>query len=278
MHAKRGSEINNKLTSSNAHLVDIAVNLTDSAFQDDYVQVLERACEAGIAQLIITGSSLEESSKAIALCQQHPQRLFSTAGVHPHYSRDFPADGVERLRQLCQHSCVKAVGEAGLDFNRDLSPRPVQIKVFEHQLELACELGYPILMHERDAQQTFYEILRSYRGQLSDAVLHCFTGEREQLFRLLDLDIHIGITGWICDKRRGTHLLPLLKEIPLQRLMLETDAPYLLPRDLKPKPKSRRNEPCYLPHICQVAASHIGISSDQLAQATSATARTFFNL
>lgn len=266
------------MTLSKHLLVDIAVNLTDSAFKEDYEQVLARAQNEGVNQLIITGSTLNESAAAIALCEQHPGRLFSTAGVHPHYSREFPADGLAQLRTLCQHSCVKAVGETGLDFNRDFSPRPAQIRVFEQQLSLAAELNYPVLMHERDAHDVFYDIVREHRDQIPQAVLHCFTGDREQLFRLLDLDIHIGITGWICDERRGAHLLPLLKEIPLQRLMLETDAPYLLPRDLKPKPKSRRNEPSYLSHICRVAASHMGISSEQLAQSSSATAKAFFNL
>jgi len=266
------------MTSSNSLLIDIATNLTDSAFAADYDQVLERAEQAGVNQLVITGSTLAESTEAMRLCQKHPGKLFATAGVHPHYSRDFPADGRTQLKALCQHHCVKAVGETGLDFNRDFSPRPCQIKAFEQQLGLAAELNYPVLMHERDAHDTFYEMLRSYREHIPHDVLHCFTGDRQQLFRLLDLDIHIGITGWICDERRGAHLLPLLKEIPLSRLMLETDSPYLLPRDLKPKPKSRRNEPCYLPHICQVAASHIGISSEQLACSSSATAKAFFNL
>ncbi len=266
------------MSSSAFPLIDIAVNLTDSAFASDYQQVLERAQQAGVEQLIITGSTLDDSAEAVRLCQQHPDQLFSTAGVHPHYSSDFPADGHAQLKALCQHSCVKAVGETGLDFNRDASPRPTQIKTFEQQLELAAELNYPVLMHERDAQQTFYDIIRNYRDHIPHAVLHCFTGDRQQLFRLLDLDLHIGITGWICDERRGTHLLPLLKEIPLARLMLETDSPYLLPRDLKPKPKSRRNEPCYLAHICQVVATHLGISSEQLARSSSATTQAFFNL
>ena len=265
---------------SNSTLVDIALNLTDKAFQSDITEVLERAQTAGVGQMIVTGSTLQESQKAIELCLEYggqPQ-LYSTAGIHPHYSRDFPADGYQQLKRLLQHECVKAVGETGLDFNRDFSPRPLQIKAFEQQLELASELNYPVLMHERDAGQTFVEMVRSHRDQLGSAVLHCFTGDREQLFQLLDLDLHIGITGWICDERRGQHLHPLLKEIPLTRLMLETDAPYLLPRDLKPKPRSRRNEPANLAHICQVAARHIGIDAEQLAQATSQTAQTFFNI
>lgn len=267
---------------NNCSLIDIAVNLTDKAFKPDIAETLKRAHIAGVEQIIITGSTLEESSHAIELCQQFgPQtspQLYSTAGVHPHYSRDFPTDGNQQLTQLLQHSCVKAVGETGLDFNRDFSPRPMQISAFEQQLELACTSGYPILMHERDAGQQFYDMVKSYRDRLSNAVLHCFTGDQQQLFKLLDLDLHIGITGWICDERRGQHLHPLLKQIPLDRLMLETDAPYLLPRDLKPKPKSRRNEPSHLPHICQTAARHIGISTEQLARVTRQTTQRFFRL
>lgn len=267
---------------SNSLLVDIAVNLTDKAFKTDLPELLARASAAGIGQMVITGSTLAESQNAMKLCQrlgpQYGQQLYSTAGVHPHYSRDFPVDGKEQIKALLEQDCVKAVGETGLDFNRDFSPRPQQIHAFEQQLELAAELGQPILMHERDAGETFYEMVKAHRDQLIKGVLHCFTGDREQLFRLLDLDLHIGVTGWICDERRGQHLQPLLKEIPLDRLMLETDAPYLLPRDIRPKPKSRRNEPAYLQHICQRAAGFIGISPEQLAAATSDTARQFFNL
>ncbi|MEH6651282.1 MAG: TatD family hydrolase [Motiliproteus sp.] len=267
---------------SNSLLVDIAVNLTDKAFESDLPDLLARASAAGVGQMVITGSTLAESRRAMELCQQlgpqFGQQLYATAGVHPHYSRDFPIDGKEQIKALLKHACVKAVGETGLDFNRDFSPRPQQIHAFEQQLELAVELGQPILMHERDAGTTFYEMVKAHRDQFSKGVLHCFTGDREQLFRLLDLDLHIGITGWICDERRGQHLQSLLKEIPLDRLMLETDAPYLLPRDIRPKPKPRRNEPAYLQHICQRAAEFIGISTEQLTQATSHTARQFFNL
>ena len=266
------------MTHSNALLIDIAVNLTDKAFAKDLDAVLDRAGSAGVESMIVTASTLDESHQAQRLCRSYPEQLYCTAGVHPHYSRDFPGDGVEQLRELATADCVRAIGETGLDFNRDFSPRPDQVHAFEQQLELACELKLPVLMHERDAHQRFVEIVSHYRDQLEGALLHCFTGDKEQLFRLLDLDLHIGITGWICDERRGQHLLPLLKEIPSDRLMLETDAPYLLPRDLRPKPKSRRNEPAFLPHICATAAAHIGVETDRLAQQTSDTARAFFKL
>ncbi|WP_421863892.1 TatD family hydrolase [Motiliproteus sp.] len=263
---------------SNAPLTDIAVNLTDKSFQADLDQVLDRANDAGVREIIVTGSTLEESRQAVELCQRRPEMLFSTAGVHPHYSRDFDAGTLDQLRRLSTEDCVRAIGETGLDFNRDFSPRPDQIHAFEQQLELACELQMPVLMHERDAHDRFVEIISHYRDRLDKAVLHCFTGDKAQLYRLLDLDLHIGITGWLCDERRGAHLQPLLKEIPADRLMLETDAPYLLPRDLRPKPKSRRNEPCHLAHIVGVAAQHMGIGAEQLARQTRRTSLDFFNI
>jgi TatD DNase family protein len=165
-----------------------------------------------------------------------------------------------------------------LDFNRDFSPRPQQEKVLEAHLALAVELKLPVFLHERDANQRLLEILKDYRDHLTAAVVHCFTGERQALFSYLDLDLHIGITGWICDERRGTHLHPLVREIPRGRLMLESDAPYLLPRTLRPKPKNGRNEPAYLGEVLREVALHRQESVEDLAQHSTASARRFFGL
>ncbi|MNY25804.1 Tat-linked quality control protein TatD [compost metagenome] len=173
---------------------------------------------------------------------------------------------------------VRAVGECGLDFNRDFSPRPQQEKVLEEHLALAVDLQLPVFLHERDADQRLLEILRDYRDRLPAAVVHCFTGDKRALFNYLDLDLHIGITGWICDERRGTHLHPLVREIPAGRLMLETDSPFLLPRSLRPKPKSGRNEPAFLTEVLREVALHRNESLESLAAHSSACARQFFNL
>ncbi|MGH8361120.1 MAG: TatD family hydrolase, partial [Pseudomonas sp.] len=151
-------------------------------------------------------------------------------------------------------------------------------KVLEEHLALAVELKLPVFLHERDANQRLLEILRDYRDHLSAAVVHCFTGEQRALFSYLDLDLHIGITGWICDERRGTHLHPLVREIPRGRLMLESDAPYLLPRTLRPKPKNGRNEPAYLPEVLREVALHREETAEDLAQHSTACARAFFGL
>ena len=262
-------------------LIDIGVNLTNSSFDGKHQAVLDRAYAAGVAQLVLTGTSVEGSEQALQLCREldeNGQRLFATAGIHPHSASDWNGDSALRLRALLKEPNVRAVGECGLDFNRDFSPRAQQEKVLEEHLALAVELQLPVFLHERDANQRLLEILRNYRDHLSAAVVHCFTGEQRALFSYLDLDLHIGITGWICDERRGTHLHPLVRDIPRGRLMLESDAPYLLPRTLRPKPKSGRNEPAYLPEVLREVAVHRAESEDDLAAHTTACARAFFGL
>ena len=150
--------------------------------------------------------------------------------------------------------------------------------MLEEHLQLAVETGLPVFLHERDADQRLVQILRPFRDQLSAAVVHCFTGEKRALYAYLDLDLHIGITGWICDERRGFHLHSLVSEIPSSRLMVETDAPYLLPRTIRPRPRSRRNEPCHLPHVVTMVAQCLGRPAEEVARTTTQTARAFFDL
>ncbi len=262
-------------------LIDIAVNLTHPSLAVQAEVLLQRAYAAGICQMVLTGTSLNESEASLTLCRQldeSGQRLFSTAGVHPHDASSWDASSGNALKALLKEPQVRAVGECGLDFDRDFSPRHLQEKALEEQLALAAELQMPVFLHEREASQRLLDILRDYRDRLPAAVVHCFTGERRALFAYLDLDLHIGITGWVCDERRGTHLHPLLKDIPAERLMLETDAPFLLPRTLRPKPKSGRNEPAYLGEVLREVALHRGQSEDTLAAQTTACARAFFGL
>lgn len=262
-------------------LIDIGVNLTHSCFSDEREALLERAQRAGIVQLVLTGTSLEDSEQALALCEQLDERgdrLFATAGIHPHEACKWNADSARHLRALLAEKRIRAVGECGLDFNRDFSPRGLQEKALEEQLALAVETGKPVFLHERDAASRLTAILRDHRDRLSAAVVHCFTGEKQALFGYLDLDLHIGITGWICDERRGTHLHDLVREIPAGRLMLESDAPYLLPRSLRPKPKSGHNEPAFLVEVLREVALHRGETEQALAKHSTACARRFFGL
>ena len=265
---------------STMQLIDIGVNLTHPSFAAEREALLARAFEAGVAQLVLTGTRLDDSEQALELCRQldDEQRLYCTAGIHPHEASHWDSGSAKVLRGLLAEDRVRAVGECGLDFNRDFSPRPQQEKAFEEQLALAVELRRPVFIHERDAAERLLAILKDFRDQLPAAVVHCFTGERRTLYAYLDLDLHIGITGWINDERRGTHLHDLVGEIPVGRLMLESDAPYLLPRSLRPKPKNGRNEPAYLVEVLDCVARHRGESAERLAAHTSAAAREFFGL
>jgi TatD DNase family protein len=259
-------------------LIDIGCNLTHDSFDKDREAVIERAHEAGVVQMVVTGASKDGSRAALELASEHPGELFSTVGVHPHRASDFD-DGTERLlRELSQQPGVVAVGETGLDYFRDFSPRDVQRDVFQKQLQIGIDTGLPLFLHLRDAHGDFHAILKEVRDRLSHVVVHCFTGNREELHDYLDLDCHIGITGWICDERRGSHMKEFLKDIPLNRLMVETDAPYLKPRNLKPRVKTHRNEPRWLPWIVGTLAAvreeHPGLVAEQ----TTANARAFFRL
>ena len=171
-----------------------------------------------------------------------------------------------------------ALGEAGLDYFRDLSPRDAQKRAFVAQLELAEAHGLPVFLHQRDAHGDFLAILREHRPNLRACVVHCFTDTRAALADYLALDCHIGITGWICDERRGQHLVEAVVDIPADRLMLETDAPYLMPRTIRPRPKTRRNEPANLPYVVQAVAAARDETVAQTAAHTTATARSFFEL
>ncbi|MFS8063461.1 MAG: TatD family hydrolase, partial [Luteimonas sp.] len=250
--------------------------------------VLQRAREAGVAQLVVTGASREHSPRALALAQAHPGFLFATAGVHPHHASEYTDECDAELRALHAHAEVVAVGECGLDYFRDLSPRPAQRRAFERQLQIDVDLavngravngvGKPLFLHQRDAHADFMAVMKNFDGRIGPAVVHCFTGSRAELFDYLDQDWHIGITGWLCDERRGQHLRELVKHIPANRLMIETDAPYLLPRTVKPQPSHRRNEPMYLAHIVEELARDRGEEVALTAANTAATARAFFGL
>jgi TatD DNase family protein len=259
-------------------LLDIGANLTHESFEHDLDAVLQRAQAHGVDRMIVTGASAAGSQHALALARAWPGTLFATAGVHPHHAVDYD-DAVDTLlRELARDPRVRAVGEAGLDYNRNYSPRDVQLQVFERQLQIAVDLHKPVFLHQRDAHHDFIGLLRRYRDKLPAAVVHCFTDSGEALRDYLALDCHIGITGWICDERRGTHLRELVREIPADRLMIETDSPYLLPRTVRPSPSHRRNEPMYLRHICEEIARDRGEDPQVTAANSTATAEAFFGL
>ncbi|NND45988.1 MAG: hydrolase TatD [Xanthomonadales bacterium] len=259
-------------------LIDIGANLTHDSFDSDRAQVIDAAIDAGVVQMMVTGASAEGSTQARALAHEYPGVLYATAGVHPHRASDYNADTDTLLRELLEDEIVVAVGEAGLDYFRDFSPRPDQQEAFEAQMQIGADTGLPMFLHLRDAHDDFHAMLKARRDDLSEVVVHCFTGSQEELHAYLDLDCHIGITGWICDERRGEHMKAYLGDIPADRLMIETDAPYLKPRNLRPRVKSHRNEPRFLPWILGTLAAVRSEHPEALASATLANARRFFRL
>jgi TatD DNase family protein len=258
-------------------LIDIGINLAHDSYDADREAVIARARHAGVTQMVVTGSTLDSTARANVLARDHPGRLFATAGVHPHHATELSETSLAELEELARRPEVVAVGECGLDYFRDFSPRPVQQQAFHRQLELARRVGKPVFLHQRDAHADFAAILREHGAQWR-GVAHCFTGTAPELACYLQLGLAIGITGWICDERRGVHLAALMPQVPAERLLLETDGPYLLPRDLKPRPASRRNEPAYLPQVAAAVARARGESRASLARSSTAAARALFQL
>ncbi len=296
-------------------MVDVGVNLADASYSPDRADVLRRAKQAGVRAVIVTGCSLKSTRTALRLCEEHNDSdagksgeyplLRFTAGVHPHHAKECDGETLQELRALAAHRYCSAVGECGLDFNRNFSPPDVQEKWFALQVRLAMELGKPLFMHCRDAGERFAAILgeaaaEAVAGDAASAaaaaatttttttklpvpgVLHCFTGNGQELRECLDLGLHIGITGWVCDERPergGTELSALLSTIPRDRLMIETDAPYLTPRTIVPsKARPHRNEPALLPYVLDAVSAALGEDREEVARRTSGVAARFFGL
>ncbi len=265
-------------------LIDIGANLTKGRFDSDRTQVIERAAAAGVRQMIVTGTDLAASEAATDLAATHPGKLFATAGVHPHQAKDWSYDASAAIKELAERSEVVAIGESGLDFDRNYSSPVDQERAFAAQLSIAAETGLPLFLHERDAHIRTLEMLDA--AGRPKGVLHCFTGGPDQARAYLERGLHLGVTGWLCDERRGNALREAVKIIPPDRLLLETDAPFLYPRDLEwpldgegaKKPSRNRNEPAFLPHISRAAANLRGEDLNALADQCSAATRALFGL
>ena len=259
-------------------LLDIGANLTHDSFDEDRDAVIARAREHGVRRVVVTGSTEQGSIDAVNLAESYPGCLFATAGVHPHHASDYQQSVGETIRDLSVREAAVAIGECGLDYFRNFSPRAAQRDAFQAQLEIAAECSLPVFLHQRDAHDEFVEILKPMLELVPGGVAHCFTGTENELRVYLDLGLMIGITGWICDERRGNPLRALVKLIPPDRLLLETDSPYLLPRTLTPRPRSRRNEPMHLREVLRVVAASAGRTEADVAAACTANAERFFCL
>lgn len=259
-------------------MIDIGANLTNKRFTKDLPEVLGRAKQCGLSKIIVTGTNITESQSALALCQDYPDILSATAGVHPHDAGSVDDNYIEILTQLGQSPYIKAIGECGLDFNRNFSSPGQQVEIFTQQIKLASTLSMPLFLHQRDAFDTWLEMLTPYIDKVPAMVSHCFTGNQMQLETCIDLGMYIGITGWVCDERRGVELQQAVKKLPLSHLMIETDAPYLTPRNIKPKPKSSRNEPSYLSFIVKKLSELTGHPEDAIIFHSQENAQRVFGL
>ena len=257
---------------------DAHTHLEADAFDGDRDEVLHRARAAGVNRIVVTGSSDDSNRGALELAREHPGALFSTAGVHPHHAKDYSDESDALIREVVKEPECVAVGECGLDYFRNFSPREAQLDAFRRQLEIAIETQKPVFLHQRDAHDDFVEVLEEVLPKISRAVAHCFTGEHESLREYLAMGLYIGITGWICDERRGKHLYEIVSAVPDDKLMIETDAPYLLPRTLTPKPKTRRNEPMHLAEVLRIVAEARGQAEEHVAKITTENAVRFFGL
>ncbi|MAD16291.1 MAG: hydrolase TatD [Alteromonadaceae bacterium] len=247
---------------------DVGVNVPSDV--TTLAPMLERAANANVTQIMLTGTDVSISQQAAELADAHPGQVFSTAGIHPHYAQHATIDYRRQITTLAEHPQVLAIGECGLDFNRDFSPRDIQLAVFEAQLVIACDTGLPVFLHERDAFDAQYKLLHQYHKQLSGALVHCFTGNTEQMQAYLELGCYIGITGWVTDEKRGGDLREAVRHLPIERLILETDAPYLKPKKLGSDKITgvKQNEPCYLPVIAKALTELMNTPLTELADAS----------
>ncbi len=274
-------------------IIDIGLNLAHPRFDADRHAMIDRARQAGVVGAVLTGTSVPGSAEVLRLAEGLrpaeglPGWARATVGVHPHEASTLNDAALAELAALADSPLCAAIGECGLDFERDLSPRPDQQRAFEAQLDLAARLGLPVFLHQRGAMPRFAEILAEWRPRLVGAVVHCFTDGPEVARELLDLDCELGITGWVCDERRAGPLRDSLRVVPMQRLMIETDAPYLPPRDLRlPSPVpgiglsrlKSRNEPALLPWILRAVADAGGWQAWDLAESSTQLARERFGL
>lgn len=266
------------MTGAPAPLVDIGLNLAHDSFATDRSQVLDRARAAGVGRFVITGTSVATTAAAIGLARELPGEAWATAGLHPHHAAEWNAATRASLAGLAGDACVVAVGECGLDYCRNLAEPADQRRAFAGQLEMAVGRTLPVFLHERDAHADFVAMVREFRPGLAGGVAHCFTGGPQALEAYLELGLYVGITGWICDERRAHDLRDAVRRLPLARVLVETDAPYLLPRTLRPPPASRRNEPAYLPEVVRELARWMGMDPAEVAVASTANARRLFGL
>ena len=257
-------------------IADIACNFTSERFDNDLDEVINQAIVNNITKFGLICSRLSDIDKLLEIYNRYSKDMFFTIGVHPHHANEINEEYLKKLKEVINNNNPHAIGETGLDFFRNLSTYEEQIYAFEEQIKIAIDTNKPLFLHQRDSHDDFIKILRKYSSDINKSVVHCFTGTKEQLNDYLELDCYIGVTGWICDAKRNVELRKTIKNIPLERLMIETDCPYLIPKNLDEKPKNNRNEPTYLNHIANEVAALMKKDINDIREKTYKTSLSFF--
>ena len=257
-------------------IADIACNFTSDRFDKDLDEVINQSIVNNITKFGLICSRLSDIDKLLEIYNRYSKDMFFTIGVHPHHANEINEEYLKKLKEIINNNNPHAIGETGLDFFRNLSTYEEQIFAFEEQIKIAIDINKPLFLHQRDSHDDFIKILRKYSSDINKSVVHCFTGTKEQLDDYLELDCYIGVTGWICDAKRNVELRKTIKNIPLERLMIETDCPYLIPKNLEKKPKNNRNEPTYLNHIADEVALLMEKDINDIREKTYKTSLSFF--
>ncbi|KAF7379006.1 hypothetical protein V1477_007809 [Vespula maculifrons] len=282
-------------------IVDVGANLTNKKYSRDLDSVIQRAKDAGVQKIMVTGASIRSSKEALRLTRIYPGTLYSTAGVHPHDAKSWEnPDTLQELESIATNPECVAIGECGLDYNRDFSDPETQRTVFHKQVELACQLNKPLIIHERAAQTDVLEVLSHYKNRLPPVLIHSFIGTAEEAQIYLDQGFYLGITGYLCKDKSDSGIRQLLEagQAPLDKILVETDAPFMYPNTRASKLPVRvkdaltersmtflhryctfqRNEPCALPAIVEMVAAFMQTTPEEVALATAFNALKLFGL
>lgn len=269
-------------------MVDIGVNLCGKQFDGYHSQLVDYAYQEGLYGIISISNSVRESFENVELVKKlrsdpnNKLKIWSTIGVHPHDAKSVKESDWPELEKLFSNDFVVAVGECGLDYNRNFSPPIVQRAVFLKHLELSKKLNKPLYLHDRDATDDMVTILTKFMKDNNmnklNGVVHCFTGNYDTMKKYLDMGLYIGITGWICDNRRNKDLIEAVKKLPLDRLLIETDAPWLIPPEFAKEWKTKRNEPSALNYVATSIASCLNITINDVFEHSMANTKALFKV
>ena len=260
-----------------AGFIDIACNFTHESFKHNLDEVINNAEQEGVEKFVLLCASLADISPIKVIQNNAPEKYFISAGIHPHHATEILEINHDALLNKLKSISPNAIGETGLDYFRNISPPNIQKKSFGMHIEIAKELSLPLYLHQRDAHDDFIRIIKENISNFPKFVVHCFTGTQVELDEYLELGAYIGLTGWICDAKRNIDLRKSIKNIPIEKMMIETDSPYLIPKNLMDKPKKNINEPKYLPHIANEICELTGYGLEELKLATSNNAIEFFS-